>query len=99
MARDDPTLYEWDRRAGGVGPDDATPSTTGLKPTIFSRPSPGVPPRGVHEDHRRHLSTWWGEVFGGPAAYSEQLGGYERGCCTSTSVSASRTSSGSGSRP
>ena len=24
------------------------------------------------------MATWWGEVFGGPAAYTEQLGGYER---------------------
>jgi hemoglobin len=35
-------------------------------------------PGGVHEDHRRHVAAWWAEVFGGPALYSEELGGYER---------------------
>ena len=35
-------------------------------------------PGGVHEDHRRHVAMWWSEVFGGPARYAEELGGYER---------------------
>ena len=35
-------------------------------------------PGGVHEEHRRHVATWWSEVFGGPAQYTEDLGGYER---------------------
>jgi hemoglobin len=35
-------------------------------------------PEGVHEEHRRHVAAWWSEVFGGPAEYTEQLGGYER---------------------
>ena len=35
-------------------------------------------PGGVREEHREHVSLWWGEVFGGPARYTEQLGGYER---------------------
>jgi hemoglobin len=35
-------------------------------------------PGGVHEDHRRHVTAWWCEVFGGPARYTEELGGYER---------------------
>lgn len=35
-------------------------------------------PGGVHEAHRRNVATWWSEVFGGPAEYSGQLGGYER---------------------
>ena len=34
-------------------------------------------PGGVHEEHRRNVSTWWCEVFGGPAAYTEDHGGYE----------------------
>ena len=34
-------------------------------------------PGGVHEEHRDHVTAWWCEVFGGPARYSEQLGGYE----------------------
>jgi hemoglobin len=35
-------------------------------------------PGGVHESHRAHVTTWWIEVFGGPADYSEALGGYPR---------------------
>ena len=31
----------------------------------------------VSREHREHVTAWWCEVFGGPAAYSEQLGGYE----------------------
>jgi hemoglobin len=30
----------------------------------------------VHEEHRDHVTTWWCEVMGGPAGYSEQHGGY-----------------------
>jgi hemoglobin len=35
-------------------------------------------PGGVHEEHRRNVATSWTEVFGGPAKYTKQLGGYER---------------------
>jgi hemoglobin len=35
-------------------------------------------PGGVHEEHRRHVTLWWCEVFGGPARYTQELGGYER---------------------
>ena len=31
----------------------------------------------VSREHREHVTTWWCEVFGGPAAYTEKLGGYE----------------------
>jgi hemoglobin len=31
----------------------------------------------VGEEHRRHVTIWWCEVMGGPAEYSEKLGGYE----------------------
>ena len=34
-------------------------------------------PGGVREEHRAHVAAWWCEVFGGPARYSEELGGYE----------------------
>jgi hemoglobin len=34
-------------------------------------------PGGVGPEHRDHVTAWWCEVFGGPARYSEQLGGYE----------------------
>jgi hemoglobin len=35
-------------------------------------------PGGVLEVHRRHVAAWWSEVFGGPARYTEEFGGYER---------------------
>jgi hemoglobin len=34
-------------------------------------------PGGVKREHRDHVTAWWCEVFGGPARYTEQLGGYE----------------------
>jgi hemoglobin len=33
---------------------------------------------GVTEEHRLHVIAWWSEVFGGPTAYTDELGGYER---------------------
>lgn len=68
-----PTLYEW---AGGrdgirrlldcfydaVEQDD-------LIAAFF--------PGGVGEEHRANVTLWWCEVFGGPAEYTERLGGYE----------------------
>jgi hemoglobin len=38
----------------------------------------GLFPGGVSEEHRAHVALWWVEVFGGPANYTQQLGGYER---------------------
>ena len=35
-------------------------------------------PGGVSEEHRRNVTAWWCEVLGGPARYTEELGGYER---------------------
>src|SRR5512147_2271926 len=34
-------------------------------------------PGGVSEEHRAHVTAWWSEVLGGPAFYTEELGGYE----------------------
>src|SRR5829696_1954580 len=34
-------------------------------------------PDGVNEAHRAHVTAWWTEVLGGPARYTEELGGYE----------------------
>ena len=33
-------------------------------------------PGGVSAEHREHVTTWWCEVLGGPAGYTERLGGY-----------------------
>jgi len=69
-----PTLYEW---AGGRDALDRMINAfydrverDDLLTTFF--------PGGVHAEHRRNVATWWCEVFGGPALYTEQLGGYER---------------------
>ncbi len=37
----------------------------------------GFFPGGVSEEHRDHVAAWWGEVFGGPPRYTEELGGYD----------------------
>ncbi|HEX5117353.1 MAG TPA: group II truncated hemoglobin [Pseudonocardiaceae bacterium] len=34
-------------------------------------------PGGVSRTHRDHVGAWWVEVFGGPADYTDRLGGYE----------------------
>jgi hemoglobin len=31
----------------------------------------------VSKEHRTHVTDWWVEVMGGPAAYTERRGGYE----------------------
>lgn len=69
-----PSLYEW---AGG---DSAIRR---LMDCFYDRVerddllAPAFFPDGVNEDHRAHVSAWWSEVFGGPARYTEELGGYE----------------------
>lgn len=69
-----PTLHEW---AGG----DA--ALARLIDAFYDRVerddllSPFFP-GGVGEEHRRHVTAWWIEVFGGPARYTSDLGGYER---------------------
>ncbi len=68
-----PTLLEW---AGGET------AISGLIDAFYDRVdnddllSP-LFPGGASAEHRRHVSLWWIEVFGGPAGYTEQLGGYE----------------------
>jgi hemoglobin len=67
-----PTLYEW---AGG---DDAF---VRLMECFYDRVerddliSP-LFPGGVSREHRDHVAAWWQEVFGGPARYTDELGGY-----------------------
>lgn len=68
-----PTLYDW---AGGGPPlrrfidafYDRVEGDELLAPFF---------PGGVTEEHRAHVSAWWCEVLGGPAAYTEDHGGYE----------------------
>ena len=69
-----PTLYEW---AGGR---DAFQR---LIDAFYDRVegdeliSP-LFPGGVSREHRDNVTLWWAEVFGGPAEYSEKVGGYHR---------------------
>ena len=69
-----PTLHEW---AGG------TDAFRRLIDAFYDRVerdellSPMFP-GGVTEEHRAHVTLWWAEVFGGPAQYTDELGGYER---------------------
>ena len=68
-----PTLYEW---AGGGRAlrrlIDAFYDRV-ENDELVSRYFPG----GVHETHRDHVAAWWSEVLGGPARYTDELGGYE----------------------
>ena len=66
-----PTLYEW---AGGTEPflrlTDAFYARVvedDLLAPLFAR----MPP-----DHAGHVAVWLAEVFGGPAVYTEEHGGY-----------------------
>ena len=67
------TLYEW---AGGAA------AFQRLIDAFYDRveaddPLAGFFPGGVHAEHRDHVAAWWSEVFGGPARYTDELGGYE----------------------
>ncbi len=68
-----PTLYEW---AGGQEPFER------LINAFYDRVEDddllsGFFPGGVSAVHRDHVIAWWSEVFGGPARYTDELGGYE----------------------
>ena len=71
---DTPTLFEW---AGGA------PAIRRLIDAFYDRVERDdllgpLFPGGVSEEHRANVVLWWSEVFGGPAAYTDTLGGYER---------------------
>jgi hemoglobin len=74
QAGNPPTLYEW---AGGREAFER------LIDAFYDRVegdeliSP-LFPDGISEEHRHNVTLWWSEVFGGPAEYTEQLGGYHR---------------------
>ena len=67
-----PTLYEWVR---------GRPAIARLIDAFYDRVegddllSP-LFPGGVSTEHREHVTTWWCEVLGGPADYTQRLGGY-----------------------
>jgi hemoglobin len=66
-----PTLYEW---AGGAE------ALERLTETFYAkvREDPLLEPvfRGMDRDHPKYVAMWLGEVFGGPARYTEERGGY-----------------------
>jgi hemoglobin len=68
-----PSLYEWAGGHAAIGRMinafyDRVEGDDLLSPFF---------PGGVSQSHREHVTDWWGEVFGGPAVYTEQHGGYE----------------------
>jgi hemoglobin len=67
-----PTIYEWGGEREAFerwlnGFYDLVERDELLSPLFGGR---------VSEDHRRHVTTWWCEVMGGPDDYSRQQGGY-----------------------
>jgi hemoglobin len=66
-----PTLYDW---CGG------SPALHRLTEVFYDRvlADPLLEPvfRSMGPHHRDHVARWLGEVFGGPADYTERLGGY-----------------------
>jgi len=69
-----PTLFEW---AGGL------PALTRMTRLFYEKYVPQDPllaPLFAHmaPDHPERVATWLGEVFGGPATYTEEYGGYAR---------------------
>jgi hemoglobin len=71
---ENPTLFEW---AGGRAAFDRMINAFYDRVEQDDLLSP-LFPGGVHPEHRRNVTTWWCEVFGGPAEYTTELGGYER---------------------
>lgn len=75
MAADDdsvPTLIEW---AGGPA------RIAAMINAFYDRVEPDdllgpLFPGGVSVEHRAHVAAWWSEVLGGPARYTDELGGY-----------------------
>ncbi|WP_199565644.1 CDGSH iron-sulfur domain-containing protein [Spongiactinospora rosea] len=70
----EPTLFEW---AGGL------PALTRMTRLFYGKYVPEDPLIGplfaaMHPDHPNRVAKWLGEVFGGPKAYSQEYGGYDR---------------------
>ena len=68
---DTPTLYEW---AGGAEAFERLTETFYAK--VREDPLLGPVFRGMDPEHPRHVAVWLAEVFGGPALYTEERGGY-----------------------
>lgn len=68
-----PSLYQWAGGEAALGRMINAFYDRVEKDDLLS----GLFPGGVSDAHRSHVTTWWAEVFGGPAGYTEHLGGYE----------------------
>ena len=66
-----PTLYEW---AGGA--DALRRLTEVFYDRVHDDPVLAPVFAQMGPDHREHVALWLGEVFGGPATYTDELGGY-----------------------
>jgi hemoglobin len=73
-ANQPPTLYEWAGRKVAIERLISAFYDRVETDDLLSKLFPG----GVSADHRANVTTWWCEVFGGPADYTARLGGYER---------------------
>ena len=73
MSSQPPSLYEW---AGGEAAFRALINAFYDRVERDELLSPFFP-GGVSEEHRDQVTAWWVEVFGGPARYTAELGGYE----------------------
>ncbi len=68
----EPTLFEWAGGRAGLGRLINRFYDRVERDDLLSPLFPG----GVRPAHRDHVTTWWCEVFGGPADYTDQHGGY-----------------------
>jgi hemoglobin len=72
VSDNEPTLYEW---AGGSAAFQRLINAFYDRVEQDELLSP-LFPGAVTRHHREHVITWWSEVFGGPADYTQKLGGY-----------------------
>jgi hemoglobin len=68
-----PTLYDW---AGGM--DSFERLTEAFYKRVRADELVGPLFANMPDDHPHHVAMWLAEVFGGPTAYTEELGGYPR---------------------
>jgi hemoglobin len=68
-----PTLYEW---AGGM--ESFERLTEAFYRRVRADEVVGPLFANMPDDHPHHVAMWLAEVFGGPKAYTEELGGYPR---------------------
>jgi hemoglobin len=68
-----PTLFEWAGGRDAIGRMINAFYDRVEQDDLLSPFFPG----GVTVSHREHVIDWWAEVFGGPAVYTDQHGGYQ----------------------